>query len=118
MKCMVRNKVPFHYALYREKEELPNAPGQFKVVYSRPLRMMGNVSPARGEANTELFGRDIQYDKVIVLEDPNCPIDEQSVLFIDKRPEFDTDGNPLFDYIVKRSARSLNSVAYAVSKVR
>ena len=65
----------------------------------------------------EQFGNFISYDKVIVTDDLTCPIDENTVLFIDKSPEYDDDGNPLYDYIVKRVARSLNSISYAVSKV-
>ena len=43
-------------------------------------------------------------------------MDENSVLFVDKEPEFQ-DGIPLYDYIVKKVARSLNSVAYAIARV-
>ncbi len=55
--------------------------------------------------------------KMIVLDDITCPIDENSVLFVDKQPEKDDEGNLLFDYIVKKVARSLNSVSIAISKV-
>ena len=54
---------------------------------------------------------------VIVTDDIDCPMDENSVLFVDKKPEFDSDGNPIFDYIVKKVARSLNFASYAISKV-
>ena len=54
---------------------------------------------------------------MIVTDDLSCPIDENTVLFIDKEPEYDDNGNPLYDYIVKRVAKSLNSISYAVSKV-
>ena len=54
---------------------------------------------------------------MIVTDDLLCPIDENTVLFIDKEPGYTEDGTPLYDYIVKRVARSLNSISYAVSKV-
>lgn len=47
----------------------------------------------------------------------NCPIDENTLLFVDKEPEFGNDGNPLCDYRVRRVAKSLNSISYAISKV-
>lgn len=47
----------------------------------------------------------------------SCPIEETTVLFIDKKPEYDAEGNPLFDYVVKRVAKSLNVIAYAVKRV-
>ena len=39
------------------------------------------------------------------------------MLFIDKAPEF-KDGKPTFDYTVRRVAKSLNAISYAVSKVK
>ena len=39
------------------------------------------------------------------------------MLFIDKKPQYDEDGKPLYDYQVRRVAKSLNSISYAVSKV-
>jgi hypothetical protein len=53
-----------------------------------------------------------------VLDDVNIPIDENSVLWVDKAVEYDENGNPLFDYVVKKVARSLNSVSFAISKVK
>lgn len=121
MKIMERNKTSFYYLLYQGKERVTNKDGdetgEKRVVYSEPVVMRANVSAATGYAQVEQFGNFISYDKVIVTDDLSCPIDENSVLFIDKEPEFDKDGNPLFDYTVKRIAKSLNSISIAVSKV-
>lgn len=121
MKIMERNKTSFYYLLYKSKERAVNEDGdetgEKRVVYSEPVAMRANVSAATGYAQTEQFGNFITYDKVIVTDEMDCPIDENSVLFIDKEPEFDKDGNPLFDYTVKRVAKSLNSISIAVSKV-
>lgn len=145
MRCLKRNKVPFWYCLFDHKEELldedGNKTGEFVVYYHKPVLLLGNVSVARGEVQDELFGKSISYDKVILLEDPNCPINEDTVLFVDKEPEFspkdellfDNNGHPildshgeplyatilhpLFDYIVRRAGRSLNSAAYAIERV-
>ena len=64
-----------------------------------------------------MFGNLESYDKVIITDDMDCPIDENTVLFIDKDPEF-KDGKPTFDYTVRRVAKSLNTISYAVSKVK
>lgn len=121
MKTMERNKVPFWYLLYDKKEpvidEYGNETGDYRVVYKEAVQRKENISAATGSAQVEQFGNFISYDKVIVTDDLSCPIDENSVLFIDKEPEYDPDGNPLYDYIVKRVAKSLNSISYAVSKV-
>ena len=121
MRLLKRNESSFYYLLYLSKEQAVNEEGdetgESKVIYSAPVLMKANVSAATGYAQTELSANSITYDKVIVTSDMSCPIDENSVLFVDKKPEFDTQGNPLYDYTVKRVAKSLNSISIAVSKV-
>lgn len=121
MRCMERNKRTFHYALFKEKapytDEDGNESGEFRTVYEAPVEMRANVSMATGNSNIEQFGNDLKYDKVIVTDDLTCPIDESSVLFVDSPPREDADGNLLFDYVVKKIARSLNSISIAISKV-
>ena len=65
----------------------------------------------------EQFGNFVSYDKVIITDDLKCPIDENTVLFLDKKPEYRENGTPLYDYIVKRVAKSRNFISYAVQKV-
>ena len=121
MKTMERNKTPFWYLLYDKKvpvmDDDGNETGDYRVIYKEAVQRKENISAATGSAQVEQFGNFISYDKVIVTDDLSCPIDENSVLFIDKEPEYDPEGNPLYDYIVKRVAKSLNSISYAVSKV-
>lgn len=122
MRCLMRNKTSFYYALYTGqteiKDEYGNATGQYSVQYGNPIKTLGNVSAAKGEIQSRQFGESETYDKVIVLDDPNTPIDEYSILWVDIRPEL-TDGvtTTPHDYIVKKVARSLNSVSIAISKV-
>ena len=131
MRCLARNKCTFFYAQQNGQIELideyGNATGQYRVSYSNPVEMLGNVSAAQGEMQTRQFGESETYDKVIVLDDPNVPIDEYSILWVDSHPELTikgqlaTDDNGEIktphDYIVKKVARSLNSVSIAISKV-
>lgn len=116
-----RNDRPFYYCLYSDKvpleDEYGNETGENQVVYSEPVKMYANISPATGVAQTEQFGNLENYDKVIVTRDMECPIDENSVLFIDKEPEHSLDGDPIYDYTVRRIAKSLNSISIAVRKV-
>lgn len=123
MKTLLRNLRTFWYCLYDGKVELEdgdgNVTGDYAVQYQDPVALRGNISTARGTVQDEVFGQDISYDRVIILDDPNCPIDENTVLFVDKEPEMVSDGTvsrPLFDYVVRRVARSLNSVAYAIER--
>lgn len=120
MKTMERNKTAFWYMTYVDRkpavDEYGNEIGEL-VTYNEPVMLRANISPATGSSQVEQFGSLAGYDKVIVTDDVNCPIDENSVLFIDKAVEITDDGKPLYDYTVKRVARSLNSVSYAVTKV-
>lgn len=118
---MERNKVPFGYCLYIRTEpvldEHGNRTGEKRVIYEDVVETKANISSATGEAQEEVFGSLAEYDKVIVIDDPKFPMDENTVLFVDKAPEFTEDGQPLFDYTVKKVARSINSVSYAIKKV-
>ena len=122
MKTLERNKRDFYYATYITKEENKDengyATGTYKVVYSEAVKCKGNISPSSGIAQTEMFGNELSYDKVMVLDDVNIPIDENSILWVDKPVEYDDNGNPLHDYVVKEVAKSLNSVSFAISKVK
>ena len=124
MRCMVRNKSRFYYASYLGRTEIideyGNATGEYKVSYSEPIEKFGNISAAQGEMESRQFGESESYDKVIVLDDRNAPIDEHSILWVDTLPHFDEDGSTdtPHDYVVTRKAVSLNTVSLAIRKVR
>lgn len=122
MKCLERNKTTFYYALYLGKtqtvDEYGNLTGGYDVSHGNPILAKGNVSAARGETATRQFGENENYDKVIVLDDPAVEIDENAILWVDTMPVI-VDGvtDTPHDYVVKKVARSLNSVSVAISKV-
>lgn len=122
MRCLDRNKRSFYYALFQEKDsildEYGNKTGEYRIIYSEPILARANISPANGEVQIEQFSSSLDYDKVIVIDDINCPIDEYSVLCIDSQPTYDSNDNLVYDYIVKKIAKSINSISIAVSKVK
>ena len=124
MRGMVRNKVKFYYASYIGETEIideyGNATGEYEVSYSEPKKYFGNISAAQGEMQSRQFGVSESYDKVIVLDDRNAPIDEHTILWVDTLPHLNEDGttDTPHDYIVKKCARSLNGVSIAIRKVR
>ena len=115
MRCMNRNKVKFYYALYEGREPILNEQGrktgQYKVIHGNPIEEHANISAA----------------KVIVMDFITPPIDEYSVLWVDTLPILNADGSlkvndageviTPHDYVVKKVAKSLNSVSIAISKV-
>ena len=157
MRSCKRNWRPFWYCLYDYSEDQYDEYGNLLPeplkVYKEPVLMYANISAATGQAQTEQFGNLDTYDRVIATTDMSCPIDEHTVLFIEKEPDYPwpepdddeeddsngsendnnqtNDGNndtseddedeevwqPKYDYIVKRVARSLNSISIAVRKV-
>lgn len=121
MRLMKRNLSAVYYCQYDSEQPKVDddgyETGEKQVTYKRPVKLMCSVSPATGYAQVNMFGNLESYDKVLVTDDVRCPIDENTVLFIDKKPEFNSEGVPLFDYRVRRVAKSINSISYAVSKV-
>ena len=123
MRTLYRNKILIFYSNYCGKnpirDEYGNLTGEYTITYDNPVAVAANVSAASGESITRQFGEDVSYDRIIVLDDPRFSIEETSVLWIDTRPEIKEDGSTStpHDYIVKRIARSLNSVSIAVSRV-
>ena len=131
MRCLLRNKVRFFYALYDKKEEIldeyGNMTGEYAVTHGNPVECYGNISAARGEMATCQFGENEAYDKILVLDNASPKIEEYTVLWIDTIPKLNKDGtlrknsvgevDTPYDYIVKKVARSLNSVSIAIRKV-
>jgi len=123
MRTLERNKRTFYYATYVGKTELIDGEGyntaEYVTTYSPWKPCRANISPAKGESVAELFGNDVQYDRVIVLDNPNFEMDENTVLAIDIEPNERAETDlPIYDYIVTRVARSINFVSYAVAKVK
>lgn len=131
MRCMARNKAKFYYALYEGREPILNEQGrktgQYKVIHGNPIEEYANISAAKGETQTRQFGENESYDKVIVMDFITLPIDEYSILWVDTLPILNGDGSlkvnddgeviTPHDYVVKKVAKSLNSVSIAISKV-
>lgn len=144
MRTLDRNKQAIFYRVYLGETEIIDDngynTGERRVEYAEPMLIRANVSTAKGEAQAEAFGTAINYDKVIVISDLNCPINENTVILLNAEEllnaslltdsgEVLTDDNstpllvdiegdmPPFDYVVRKVAKSLNYIAYAVSKV-
>lgn len=119
---LLRNKRTFWYLPFIRSEDIRdgwlNITGERRIIYGEPVEVKANISPASGISQTEMFGNLDNYDKVISPLPANFPITESDVLFIDKEPEYNKDGDPVPDYKVRRVARSLNHTSVAVTKVR
>ena len=118
MRLVKRNLRSIYYALYAGRipvlDDEGNETGETEISYSEPVELKVNVSPASGRTQAEMFGTDESYDKIIITDQMDCPIDENTVLYVDQMP-----GEGItYDYIVKRVAKALHHISYAVSKVK
>ena len=131
MKCLERNKTSFWYSSYIGKSEIideyGNRTGEYQIERANPIKYRANISSARGETESQLFGDTENYDRVIALDNVSPVIDEYTILWLDTKPrvtasgelERDISGQILtpHNYIVKKVAKSLNSTLIAISKV-
>lgn len=100
-------------------DEWGNETSEYDPRYSAPVEAYGNISPARNADTVSMFGMDLNYDKTLVMCPADVPIDEYCVMWVDTMPVLGEDGKTStpFDYVVRRVARSINSVTIALSRV-
>ena len=115
MRELERNKQRIYYALYTGKVDAVDAngykTGEKTKSYSDPVSFRINVSPARGNADREIFGIDLSYTRTMTTDKLDCPIDVDTILWVGR------DTSEPHNYIVVRKAQSLNDIVYAIREV-
>ena len=116
------NTQTVYYASLIDKEplvdEYGNATGEYKLIYSAPIKARMNVSAARGGAYVEQFGINNPYERTAVTCDMKCPIDTASIMWIGIEPdENGENGEVKHNYAVITVARSINAIEYALKEV-
>lgn len=110
MKLQKRNLQPISYQLYLSTEptydDYGNESGQ-NPVYAEPVDMECSISASAGYSEVQLFGTLDDYDKVIVTDNLDCRIDENSIVIIESNK-----------YNVKKVAKTLNFIFYAVKRAK
>ena len=83
MKTLKRNETTFTYKAFKEKtEKLLNGKhtGKMSVSYEEPVEYTGNISAPSGQTNTDLFGIDVKYTHVLIMDDPTVDIKEDGLI--------------------------------------
>lgn len=115
MRTLKRNHTLIKYATFKDKVEILDGngyrTGQFTNRYNAKTDLRACVSAARGETQLDMFGVNANYTKTLVVDDVNCPIDENTILWVDNLSA------EVHDYIVVQKAKSLNFISYAIRKV-
>lgn len=115
MRTMNRNKRQIYYALRTGSvaniDEYGNETGEQTPAYGAATPLLCNVSAAFGGDAVQAFGSFTAYSRTMCVADPNCPIDEESIVWFGVEP------TEPHNYIVVRKADSKNGVLYALQEV-
>jgi hypothetical protein len=115
MRNLNRNKRQIYYALHVKdvpvKDEYGNETSETEPVYGDPVALTMNVSGATGADAVQAFGSFTNYSRTMCVSDPNCPIDENTIVWFGAAPP-----DP-HNYIVTRKADSKNGILYALREV-
>lgn len=116
MQNLARNTFTVWFQVYTGQVEIVDEngykTGSFTPTYGPLQSAQLMVSPNKGDATLEIFGSLLDYDRTMVTADTTCPIDEQTILWLDGAP---TDGP--YTHYVKQRAPWKNSLAFAVKQV-
>ncbi|MEG1106682.1 MAG: hypothetical protein RSB90_09340 [Eubacterium sp.] len=93
-------------------DEYGNETGEYSYTYSDPKEYRINVSPPDGSLTSESFGGIEVYDAVLITFNKDCPIKENSRIW------YDIDLQQPFNYEVVKMAKGINSILYAIAKVK
>ena len=84
MKCLRRNKTDFEYlppdGLTSDLNEDGEHTGEFYPVSGDPVEYRGNISMPSGNAKQDLFGTDIRYTHVLIMDVPDLDISEMGMI--------------------------------------
>ena len=118
-----RNERSVWYALYQGitdlRDEQGRRTGAKAITYSNPVQLYANISGAAGSAESSPFGTNVQYNRTMLVFDTESPIDENSILWVEKTPSLKVDGSTdtPHDYVVADKAVGLLSTVFALNRV-
>ena len=116
MMNLARNTFTVWFQVYQGEQEIVdeygNKTGSFAPSYGTLQSAQMVVSPNRGDASLEMFGTLLDYDRTVSTADTTCPINEQTILWLDGAS---TDGP--YTHYVKQRAPWKNSLVFAVKQV-
>lgn len=90
VRAVKKNLRKMWYALYDSKKPILDEDGnptfEYEEGYLEPVEFYGNLSAGTSDAQEQPFGASIQYDRIILLYDMQCPIDEHSRIWVKNNP--------------------------------
>ena len=123
MRTIIRNRQEFYYATLTSSGMAYDEDGNYTEVtyaYSNPVKKTAVITLGNGEAETQIFGANEKYDKIITLNAGDNFLAVGSVLWVDTMAVIEQDGSTKtpFDYTVRKVGKSLSGfVVVAITKV-
>lgn len=122
MRLLRRNLQTVYYCtLDRREEILDNGyrTGEYKNIYSDPVPLECVIAANRGYKHRDFYGQLESYDVTLVTADMTSQIDEETMLYIRKEPEYDGEGQPTgFTHTVREVAPMQNTILYKVMSIK
>lgn len=122
MKTLLRDRKIVYYAnpdtVADQTDSFGNITGVPKITYGTPTKYerLSAANPS-GLIKLEQFGLSTNYGTTFVTADMNCPIKEDTHLWINTLP-YDGNGNLLpHDHVVKRVWKTINAIRVEVEEV-
>lgn len=107
---------PVFYKMFEGEQEIldayGNPTGSYYPIYSELKSIMMSVSPNKGDSEATMYGTALDYSRTMSIADPDCEIDENTVLWLDG-----ADTNEAWNYQVVAVSRSKNLTSYAIQLV-
>ena len=80
MRLLKRNTTLFDYIAYLGKQEILTQDGKhtgrFEQIWASPVQYRGNISIPSGLAENQMFGKDLKYTHVLILNSKSDEIEE------------------------------------------
>ncbi len=110
MRDLKRNQILVTFRPYLRNDEIIDENGyhtaDYSPVFGEEQQLFLSVSANKGDYSEQMFGDVLDYDRTMLISDPDCQIDENTRVTIDEQT-----------YVVKAVARALNVSQYAIKRV-
>lgn len=110
MRGLRRNQFPLAYRALLSVEDVRDEHGRLtgrkKPNYAPDIPMTGSVSTAGSYVSRQMFGTSEDYEYVVISHDVDLLVKEDDLIIYESKP-----------HVIRRIARSLNVVAYAIRRV-
>lgn len=83
MRTLKRNETSFTYTAYEGKTEIlkdGKHTGKYEVSYGEPVEYSGNISVPSGNDQQTLFGIEVRYTHVLLMDNPDADIREDGLI--------------------------------------